>query len=72
MDQRTINSVKCQHCEDGIIWIESEPGKSSMYRCPYCEKGLEFAIQDLPMLPLRTSTNGPKRPHAHSGNSTTN
>jgi len=61
MEDRSVNQVKCPHCEDGIVWIKNDSKESSMYRCPYCEEGRQFLVQDLPLLPraVLSSSNKP-------------
>jgi predicted RNA-binding Zn-ribbon protein involved in translation (DUF1610 family) len=43
---------KCKYCGDeGIIWKESKKeGKSVLYRCPYCKRGKEHPMQELPFM----------------------
>ena len=49
---RKVKKTHCKYCNDeGIIWVKDrKTGKSTLYRCPYCEQGVNHPMQDLPLM----------------------
>jgi len=53
MKMKDKQKAVCEYCEnEGLIWVKNEAeGTSSMYRCPFCRKGKDHPMKEIPLPP---------------------